>query len=188
MGRLAQCRYTSQFLHSCIRNCRHAATTIPFSTPVTCAGPSTLPHIINDSLIFLSVSPANDFPVLVGPDMSITQRCRLLRTPELAACAAEGGKTMLTDVWSEMFTLLDCENDDLRIAAWFAWKGSLFRDPSPPKASVRLLPSSLPRAGARVRFSSTRRSSSVSTEGERNCCGVGESGDPTDEGPSEPEP
>jgi len=138
--------------------------------------------------MFLSVSPANDFPVLVGPDMSITQRCRLLRTPELAAYAAEEGKIMWTDVWSEMFTLLDCETDDLRIASWFVWRRSWFRDPSPLKATVGPLPSSLPRAGARVRFSSTRRSSSVSTEAERNCCGVGESGDPIDEVPSEPEP
>ena len=79
IGLLLHLRYTVQFLHSCMRTCRlDTASTHP-STPVICAGPSTVPQISRLSVTPLIVRLAKGKALAVETERSIMQWWRLTR-------------------------------------------------------------------------------------------------------------
>lgn len=99
----------STFLHSWMRTCREATTTILFSSPVMCTGPATCPAIIRLFFIFFKTNPANGAPVLVGIVISTTQRSRFARLPDDVALEAVEGSMMCNPVWSYMEILFAFE-------------------------------------------------------------------------------
>lgn len=102
----------STFLHSWILTCRAATTRILLLTAVMCTGPSTWPATITLSETSLIARPRKGEPLLpgvVGMDMSITQRWRLVRLPDAVAAEADAGRRTWRSFWFVMVTLFAAE-------------------------------------------------------------------------------
>lgn len=113
IGRLAQCRYTSTFFASCIRNCLVAAKSFVFLTFVICVAPATFPHVI----VLLEMSfkyKAENGDMDVGAEKSTTQSVRSESVPELVACEAEADGTICISLCREIVILSTPENEGRR--------------------------------------------------------------------------
>ncbi len=93
IGRLEHERYTSTFLHSCMRNCLHVTIMTLSSAAVMCAGPLTTPQTRSDPLTFLMVSPAKGaLPCGERTERSTTHPLREVSEHGFEACEADDGR------------------------------------------------------------------------------------------------
>jgi hypothetical protein len=87
-----------------MRNCRQLVIMTLFSTPVMCIGPPTRPVTTKLPSMFFSVRVANEPPLIVGADKSITLPLTFDTVPELPDCASDVGSATCSPSRSSTFT------------------------------------------------------------------------------------